>query len=103
MRHHHPSDPCPPHDWQASWQPIETAPKDGAYVLLLLSGFVTAPAPFPVVLSSYSITEKFFNGNCVDRQEGWGFQVPFSAYSHTFPTHWMPLPEPPNAKAGAAE
>lgn len=65
----------------AEWQPIETAPKTGRELILLLT-----PSNFPQV--AYSNT--------------W-WTSGFSAENK--PTHWKPLPEPPaieQAKGGAA-
>ena len=57
------------------WQPIESAPKDGTYVLLLLA------KPRNVIQARWSAM-------------GWtdcwcAYVAPYS------PTHWMPLPEAP--------
>lgn len=55
-----------------SWQPIETAPKDGTFVLA-------------VTESGYRVIVQW----CADKF--WRSNVP-----HAWePTHWMPLPEPP--------
>lgn len=56
----------------SSWQPIETAPKDGEHIILgiYLDGFVYAQ-------SSFWLSYKW---------AGWRYREP---------THWMPLPEPP--------
>lgn len=73
------------------WQPIETAPKDGAQVLINCSGGRVATAFFG---------SEHFCGN------GWHVVVPcmggFGSGTDTFihwpedmPTHWMPLPETP--------
>lgn len=60
------------------WQPIETAPKDGTTVLTWTKGLTEDEgAIMPMRWSST-------RGWC----EYWG--------NHDlFPTHWMPLPEPP--------
>lgn len=67
------------------WQPIETAPKDGSQILMFAQP-VSAP------------DGRFGIGCFIEwRGEGmlwdwtWGFQ----------PTHWMPLPAPPLARAEA--
>lgn len=72
----------------SEWQPIETAPKDGRSVLLLMEGVAiegrydetaTYNSPddrwYPVQVSSHGC------GCCGSSNEP--------------PTHWMPLPEPP--------
>lgn len=60
------------------WQPIETAPVDGTYVL---------------VADGQTVGEaKFHEG------EGWwwaGNHPTDSWGSAIYPTHWMPLPSPP--------
>ena len=59
------------------WQPIETAPKDGTPILLLIK-------------SPRNAIQASFSGSCwVDC---WcAFVDPYE------PTHWMPLPSPPQA------
>lgn len=62
------------------WQPIETAPTDGTSILLLIEG-------------------KCVEGLYCRRQSGEGewydvFTPP--GYFNDQPTHWMPLPKPPN-------
>jgi Protein of unknown function (DUF551) len=66
-----------------TWQPIETAPKDGTEVLMYCPGDIPA-----VVCGAY-----------VDDPE-----IPYWRYSESLvadvvaeanPTHWMPLPPPP--------
>lgn len=67
-----------------TWKPIETAPKDGRHVLVA----VTNDEPGYVAEAYYE----------EDADRGW-----FSANTHwtdyvdgqLFPSHWMPLPEPP--------
>ena len=57
------------------WQPIETAPKDGS-VFLIRQGNLAASHAF------------FRNG-----------ELKHIDYSHTNnPTHWMPLPHPPEVQ-----
>lgn len=63
----------------ADWQPIETAPKDGTRVLL----HTPDTHRYSPVLGSWSDFE--------ERWEEWGDYYP------CYPTHWMPLPEPPEA------
>lgn len=95
------------------WQPIETAPLNGKPVLLAFSH----------PLDSNQI-ERFVPFDRLPCCMGWwetnGWTLPFMeegtadsyGYSSTFymgqiyplpvtPTHWMPLPEPPNEKSPA--
>lgn len=59
------------------WKPIDTAPKDGTYVLVG-QWMVDYEGPyFRMGVSWWS------------EQWGWGGNVPDE------PTHWMPLPPPP--------
>lgn len=71
----------------SEWMPIKTAPKDE-----------------PILVSLWSYGNPSGRRICVMAE--WSFQinawvefepsVPFPAALHT-PTHWMPLPPPPNA------
>jgi hypothetical protein len=74
----------------SEWQPIETAPKSGMDILLLYGSVhegrwhVASSAP------DVQRKQKIF-------EHGWywaGFNGPVGPI---FPTHWMPLPEPPHA------
>lgn len=59
----------------SEWQPIETAPKDGTYLL-------TSDGKWREVC-------KFVDGFWCSDLEG-------ESYSYVLePTHWQPLPEPP--------
>lgn len=64
------------------WQPIATAPKDGTQVLVFDEG--------AVFISQWLVNE--------EGDEGW--------FDHGFveppPTHWQPLPSPPQAALDAA-
>lgn len=68
----------------SGWQPIETAPKDGSFILLL---------------TPYGIIQGHWNDDC------WNQNVCDSTYEMACavisadPTHWMPLPEPPNEQS----
>ncbi len=75
------------------WQPIETAPKDGTYVLVV-----------PPTHSSVSCSVARFDNDRYSRKprpfwnrsDGWGR---VSVSRDTPPTHWMPLPKPPEGAA----
>lgn len=62
------------------WQPIETAPKNGTYVLLWVPGFNT-PDIAGWVDGSWATPDDHSDLCC-----------PYGG-----PTHWMPLPERPGA------
>ena len=76
-----------------NWQPIETAPKDGTYILA-------------IVAKNDSLHLQYHAGRMfVIRHEGKtkasGFDLGWAVYpgyggvsDHNF-THWMPLPPPP--------
>lgn len=67
------------------WKPIETAPKDGVWVLLGRSDW---DKPHIGIWTEYAPMEDW---NMPDpRWEKDGEGLPLHG-----PTHWMPLPEPP--------
>ncbi len=78
------------------WQPIETAPKDGTWILAINNRRNQA-----VIIWR----DDAFDEGDPDRTRGEGGWIhPFTTgYRSTFwnggcgsvPTHWMPLPEPP--------
>ena len=72
-----------------NWQPIETAPKDGTEVLVFWPYW--SRKPFIA----------FYSGDV----GGWDGERCLSpthceAYAERAPTHWMPLPEPPEESQG---
>ena len=70
----------------SEWQPIETAPKDGTTVLLYCQGsFLPGPAPF-MQAGAWGF---WHSGNPNHQRDCWIADEPVD------PTHWMPLPEPP--------
>jgi hypothetical protein len=73
------------------WQPIETAPKDGTAILVwngLNSGFYTREQDMGVALWR----KQAFPGN--DRMR-WCAKDCCDGVTTYEPTHWMPLPDPP--------
>lgn len=66
------------------WQPIETAPKDGTWVMLHVVG--NQPD-----LQSYVPEIAFW----IDDDQGWSCSHELQAFGKR-PTHWIPLPTPPN-------
>lgn len=85
------------------WQPIETAPRDGTTVLLAAPGRVTAGEwhleQWPTECEYHSSTGEYLGqhetGECIDA--GWcSWDGGFTDVAQ--PTHWMPLPEAPNAE-----
>ena len=69
-----------------TWQPIETAPRDGTYILL---GYTQQGDEMPtglfVGVGSLHENGKLWVINSWDNEKAW-------------PTHWMPLPDPPEVK-----
>lgn len=74
---------------ETGWQPIDTAPKDGTRVLLCDACFAY-PKAYPQCVAQGFWLETGHWGYWADRISD--FQLVWFA-----PTHWMPLPEPPNA------
>lgn len=80
------------------WQPIEAAPKDGTFILL--AGGATSEDDYmergvktdrPVVA--------FYDSGDGDVDGGYWWMCFWDGEwrtSYENPTHWMPLPEPPN-------
>jgi hypothetical protein len=68
-----------------TWQSIDTAPRDGTEMLLLVNG-----KPF---IGHYSVSEHFEHGKLIHRHEGWVYgRVPVGGRPE--PTNWQ-LIEPP--------
>ena len=77
-----------------SWQPIETAPKDGTAVLLygLWQGEINGIADEPTTDIGY-----WAGGSSDEPGNDWWRISTGDAYACWMrATHWMPLPEPPN-------
>lgn len=70
------------------WHPIETAPKDETSILIVRSMAGEEPA--------YRVA--FWSDQSPDFP--WKVEDACGAFAHykNFPTHWMPLPEAPNAE-----
>ena len=70
------------------WQPIETAPKDGTWIL----GY--HPKEWPIICwYMVCITDPM--GNHYEH-EAWHRMNGAGVSMFNSPTHWMPLPEPPS-------
>ena len=76
------------------WQPIETAPRDGTWVLLC--GFET-PDTSDSITNGWGacVVGKGFEHSDVDDPWEVGIYDNFCELSVYDPTHWMPLPKPP--------
>lgn len=69
-----------PKQAEPAWQPIESAPKDGSEILLANPDGSCAVGWFK------------FRGHTTGWTDG-------DTFNMTWPTHWLPLPTPPEAKA----
>lgn len=79
------------------WQPIETAPKDGTYIILYQPDFkdentvrqARKPREMRISTGFFDYYEK---RGWFEFQSGDGYEY---QENQIFPTHWMPLPNPP--------
>ena len=78
----------------SEWKPIETAPKDGEAVLLY--------KPNERMVGEYILTGYW--GEWPEEEECWlpsggggplGYHSKVTGTPQGYPTHWMPLPTPP--------
>jgi hypothetical protein len=80
------------------WQLIETAPKDGTPILFVAEGKVFAGVysddfgPFQWVFIDDA--RESLAGCCDNEMTG---RIYVNGYPLNVPTHWMPLPDPPQA------
>jgi hypothetical protein len=81
------------------WQPIETAPKDGTYILLRLN----LKSAFPLSVGRYvrpvKVGDEWAGGVArmvsPDRTDGWHTWNNRQIKERHLPTHWVPLPPCP--------
>lgn len=74
------------------WQPIETAPRDGTYILACRAGYLPAITKWSVDLQTWTTIEPD-DMPCQDCWEDYlTMDIKF------IPGHWMPLPKPPEDK-----
>jgi len=75
---------------QAGWQPIETAPKDRQIILSRIFGGII----HQIDVGGWEVSP--------GRDDPGGYDPPFADWTSNYgieePTHWMPLPEPPQEK-----
>lgn len=76
------------------WQPIETAPKDGVSILLKGAGGGEVEGKWTKSDDAYGADEKFPCGWYTAYTPNEIVSI-LSGFDHKEPTHWMPLPEPP--------
>jgi hypothetical protein len=76
-----------------NWKPIETAPRDGTWFLAFWPQYRIGPWEYRSLVMQ---TEWVFDAD----DNSWGFESGEN-YADEFdgdaPTHWMPLPNPPEA------
>ena len=73
-----------------SWQPIETAPKDGTRILAFgkTAAEIGGPSTFPQIEAASFCGESDY--------PGFEWEIAGGGYANWMaPTHWMPLPLPP--------
>lgn len=70
----------------SEWRPIETAKRDGTHVLLYTTSFN----------GEWLTIEGWYFSSPKEIDDGWETEFGF----HGEPTHWMPLPSPPDAYEG---
>lgn len=81
-----------------TWQPIETAPRDGTDILVYYE-FATVPIAH---IARWDDGEMWDSTGFSSQEEaaGWWSNIESFVSQHKLsgyntPTHWMPLPEPP--------
>jgi hypothetical protein len=75
-------------DVMSEWQAIETAPKDGTWVLVVIAGYVPSVAHWDADHADW------LTGLPEDVSDEMWQEFIEPEYK---PTHWMPLPEAPRA------
>jgi hypothetical protein len=79
----------------SEWQPIETAPKDGTWVLLSGGGIDYGWGGGTIPTAVVGQYTDYLNGGT--KKPHWQFAWYDGGYYGEYlePTHWMPLPAPP--------
>ena len=85
---------APPTAQAEGWRPIETAPKDGTY-LLLWEQYSTNPFVGCWAFGVWAVSHEH-----VDAEGGWDGANVVDSISQERITHWMPLPLPPTSAEG---
>lgn len=95
---------------EQSWQPIETAPKDGTHILAILHREATADCEgrrWPAFSEAREIWYQPFKCPIFGDTMPWHAGDPCDSngtapdhFGEDVPTHWMPLPPPPGRETG---
>ena len=74
------------------WQPVDTAPKDGTWVLLCGGSYCDeCGGKADVMIARWEPGNRLYT-------EGWlvcAAEAGYSCFFYEDPTHWMPIPRPP--------
>lgn len=82
---------------EQDWQPIETAPKDGTWLLAIVEGWRRPEnKPFIPAVVMWAWCPKTDKECWVAPDNDWGTETELAALF----THWRPLPAPPAATGG---
>ena len=73
------------------WQPIETAPKDGTWVLTIIKGYIPSVSHWNACYRKWLIVSPEDHGDET---------MEILTDGEYNPTHWMPLPAAPGVQAG---
>ena len=76
------------------WMPIESAPKDGSAIVLSNGGGVWVGKYKPVYHTGFVPSDPWFSIMLTHSYMG---------VAPNNPTHWQPLPPPPNAVTGRSD
>ncbi len=86
-----------PEDFADPWQPIETAPRDGADVVLWHDEFGVLIGHYDEATADWwAICSPRKDWPRVHHKDGW-FSPFMDATGEIDCSHWMPLPKPPRA------
>lgn len=75
------------------WQPIETAPKDGTFILVCMNGYESlgSRTSLPTMGHPMTVAWRIYHPNA----PGKGAWRDHNGHKQNFLTHWMPLPKAP--------
>jgi len=80
----------------SEWQPIETAPKDGTFILVCQT--LTKKQAKDKAYGIFFQVAAWWADEEDEKDGRWAIycDLPSEPSLHFNPTHWMPLPEPPS-------